>query len=512
MTSPTLTIPITAVIEGDRARNAKKYGNIEGLAASIASVGLIQPIVLSLRPRPLLDQEPKVPYENLYDLVAGGRRFRALMSLGVTELHHGVTLRPGTYGFIFESEVPQHARLEAELDENLHRLDMDWIDNCLLIDQVHTAKRLAEGHKWGQRQTAELLGPGYSKSNVNYALRVAKLLRKQDKDILACSTMMDAIAVMVKRKEDEALDLLRQRATPTTFTVLSGAVAGTASFLDSFNMSLGEDVEHSTTIQPPSQALAMLGATAPALISAPVSTAPAVAIPLSTMFRNGSMLDLPWPQVSHVITDIPFGIDMENLNKKQVVDVVAEHEVEANVNLMQPFLQRAYDAVLPHGFCVFFYDLDHHEKLQAWARDIGWKVQRWPLIWSKTHTCQNNAAQFNTTKNFEVAMILRKDEHTVLRKQQPTSVWTGDGAAERNLYNNPFAKPFELWKWIYDMVAFPGQTVLDPFCGEMSACRAAANCGLVPYGIEINPKHYNRGIEHMKAVYALIHKSNVVFQ
>ena len=492
----TLTIPITAIIEGDRARNAKKYGNIEGLASSISSVGLIQPIVLS-------------QHGDTYTLVAGGRRFRALLSLGVKELSHGVTLRPGTYGFIFESEVPEHARLEAELDENLHRLDMDWIDNCLLIDQVHTSKRLAEGHKWGQRQTAELLGPGYSKSNVNYALRVAKLLRVQDKDILACSTMMDAIAVMVKRKEDEALDLLRKRATPVTYVALEGAVGGTGSFLDSFNMALDKDDE---AMPAPTAALSFLGVTAPSLITTPVVSTPAVTIPFSTMFRNGSMLDLPWPQVSHVITDIPFGIDMANLNKKQVVDVADEHEVEANVDLMRPFLERAYEAVLPHGFCVFFYDLDHHEKLQSWARDIGWKVQRWPLIWAKTHTCQNNAAQFNTTKNFEVAMILRKDEHTVMRKQQPTSVWTGDGAAERNLYNNPFAKPFELWKWIYDMVAFPGQSVLDPFCGEMSACRAAANCGLVPYGIEINPKHYNRGLEHMKAVYALIHKSNVIFQ
>lgn len=108
-------------------------------------------------------------------------------------------------------------------------------------------------------------------------------------------------------------------------------------------------------------------------------------------------------------------------------------------------------------------------------------------------------------------MILRKDEHTVLRSQQPSSVWSGDGAAERKLYNNPFAKPFELWKWIFDMVAFSGQTVLDPFCGEMSSSRAAANCGLVPYGIEINDKHYNRGLENMRKVYAVIHKSNVEF-
>ncbi len=113
-------------------------------------------------------------------------------------------------------------------------------------------------------------------------------------------------------------------------------------------------------------------------------------------------------------------------------------------------------------------------------------------------------------------MILRKDSRSVLRHDPKFSFNNGcwkayNFRAEQDLYSNPFAKPFELWKDIYDMIALPGQSVLDPFCGEMSACRAAANCGLVPYGIEINPTHYNRGLEHMKAVYALIHKSNVEF-
>ncbi len=113
-------------------------------------------------------------------------------------------------------------------------------------------------------------------------------------------------------------------------------------------------------------------------------------------------------------------------------------------------------------------------------------------------------------------MILRKDERSILRHDPKHSFNNGcwkayNFRAEQDLYSNPFSKPFELWKDIYDMIALPGQSVLDPFCGEMSACRAAANCGLVPYGIEINETHYRRGLEHMKAVYALIHKSNVEF-
>lgn len=109
-------------------------------------------------------------------------------------------------------------------------------------------------------------------------------------------------------------------------------------------------------------------------------------------------------------------------------------------------------------------------------------------------------------------MVLRKDSETVLRKPRPSGIWTGDGAAERKLYNNKFAKPFLLWKeLIFDNIAFPGQTIYDPFGGEFSSCRAAVNCGLIPYASEIEEVHYNRGLEQMKGVYALLHSTNVKF-
>lgn len=518
MSASPLTIPITAVIEGERAR--KDYGDLSGLKASIQRIGTIHPPALSRRLA--FVGETLIAVDGyVYDLVAGGRRFRSIKELGFKELGYGSMLNPALPGFLYREDVPEDELREAELDENLYRLKPKWQEDCLLVADVHRLKRAREGTKWGQRQTAELLGPGYGLSNVNLALKVAELLVAKDPQIMSADSLMEANTVRIKRKEDAAVAELQKRAFPAgaaPSVMLVPSSSDTSSFLDSFNMDLGGDIVPGVA---PSTAMSLLGAgnsivqaraATPTLQPGPLVQSPAVVVPLSSMFVLGdSLTDIPWLPTNHIITDIPYGIDMENLGRKQTADVLAEHEVEANVEMMPRFLRKAYDSVLPHGFCVFFYDLDHHEKLQQWAQDVGWKVQRWPLVWVKTHTCQNKAAQYNTTKNFEVAMILRKDEHTVLRSQQPSSVWTGDGAAERKCYNNPFAKPFELWKWIYDMVAFPGQSVRDPYCGEMSACRAAANCGLVPYGNEINPAHYNRGLEHMKAVYALIHKSNVQF-
>lgn len=498
-----MTIPFSSIIEGDRAR--KDYGDLSGLKSSMQTVGQLQSIVL--------DHNRKIIY--------GGRRYRCMKESGVTELHEGKEgiLEPGKFSYMLKENLTEDQLKEAELDENLYRLKPKWQEDALLIADVHEAKRKVEGHKWGQRQTAELLGTGFGLSNVNYALRVAKLLRKGDEQILQCATMMDAMSVLVKRKEDEAVAEAVKRGTQRAASMSTSS--GTGSFLDEIKISFQPlrkegDAPSSSNTQP-AVIVPNVGAlsNADATFKPDASASPPIDIPLSKMFTCGDsisiMSSMPEACVDNIVTDIPYGIDMDNLDDKQVADVKDEHDVSANVQLMKPFLEQAFRLVKPSGFCVFFYDLDWHEYLQATAEVIGWKVQRWPFIACKTSACKNQAPQYNTTKNYEVAMFLRRDEKTVLRKPVSSSWKMYDFAAERSLYNNPFAKPFELWKDIYEAISFAGQTTLDPFCGEMSACRAAVNCGLVPFGIEIKEQHFNRGIEHMKAVYALLHKANVNF-
>lgn len=483
-------------------RYRKDYGDTSGLRDSLKRIGSIHPIVLAI--------EGNVP-----TLVAGGRRYACYKELGVKEVFDGAVLNPECLGFTWKRDVPEDVRREAELDENLFRLDTKWIEDVLIIADVHALKRQIHGTgDWGVEQTAALLGKGYGKTKVSHAVRLAKLIRSGDKDILEAENMSDAVAVMIKRKEEEALAELQKR----TSTAIS---TGTASFLDSINIDLGGKkpvggpggVDTQVPEVSPEGSIPSSASVQPT--TGPQESATPIEIPLSRMFVHGDCLKimptLPSNSFDHIVTDIPYGIDMKNLDTRDMADVADEHDVDQNVAMMEPFLKESFRIVRSGGFCVFFYDLDWHYYLHATAEVIGWKAQSWPLIAYKTSTCQNNAAQYNFTKNYESIMVLRRDEKTVLRQQQPSSVWMGDFAAERKLYNNPFAKPFPLWKWIYDAVAFAGQKVLDPFCGEMSSCRAAVNCGLTPFGIEKKENHFLRGLENMKAVFALVHKGNVKF-
>ena len=489
-----MNILLTSIDDTSRAR--KDYGDLTGIKDSLTSIGTIHCIILSR------------DSTGSYTLVAGGRRLRSAKELGWTEATHGATLDPGVLGFLFKDEVPPEILKEAELHENLYRLKTKWQEDVVLVYDVHTMKVAKHGSsEWGQKETAELLGKGYKKSKVSLSLELAERLNKGDEALKIAATMSEALAVLVKRKEDEGLAELYRRTQTGTRGV------STASFLDHIHITLGAQKKPTLSVA----AKVVLGAeTPPEKITSTLEKGALVVVPLSSMFRCIDFRDLckelPDSIFDHIVTDIPYGIDMDNLEGiKNIDEMRATHAVEENVDLMQPFLRESFRLTKQGGFCVFFYDLDHHEKLQSWARDIGWKVQRWPVIIHKLSPCRNNAAQYNTTKNYECAMYLRRDETTVLRRPVTSSVRSYDFAAERKLYNNPFAKPFEAWKDIYSDIAFPSQTIFDPYCGEMSGQRSAVNCGLNPRGCEVDSGRFLCGLENMKAVYALVHHSNVSF-
>lgn len=490
------SIQFDSVLVHDRARKKENYGDLTGLIESIRSLGTIHPIVLNRRP------------DGVPELVAGGRRYECLANLGCKELFEASTCDPTKPGFIWAENLSDDVRKEAELDENLHRLGMQWIDEVLLVADVHEQKK-AKNLKWGQVQTAALLGKaGLGKSNVNYALSVAKELRAGNKDLFkGCSTLSEATQVLMGRQQDLALAELQKRAN----AIATPGPTVAAGMIDVFSQIISPKKDFSQ-LQAPVQVDPLKAATEQITGNTGSSM---VEIPLSRMFFLGDFREVckvfADASFDHVITDIPYGIDMDNVDLKNIADIAPEHDVEENVSLFEPFLSTAFRLVRPGGFCVFFYDLDHHNRLQTIAKDVGWRLQRWPLEWVKTHPCKNQAPAYNFTKATEYAMVLRKDEKTVLRKPVNINYWSGDGSAERAAYGNPFAKPSGLWRFIYESIAFVGQSVFDPFWGEGSASRTAANMGLLPYGCEKTEKRYNRGVEGMRAVYALIHKSNVKF-
>lgn len=475
-----LYVLTSSITEGDRVR--KDYGDLKELADSISINGLIHPIVIDLN----------------NNLVAGGRRFRAMRDI--------LKLEEVAINYIECLDDATLRLLEAE--ENVRRKEMTWQERVRSIKLVHKHQALQAALKaesWTLEMTGDLLGKK-SKAHISYCLMVADRLDLNDKEINESPNFSEALRILIKRKEDEVNASLARSTLPSgprrveDITALLSKAASSESFFQQAPSGL------------PGPAVSL--ASRPDAPEAPVDLEIAeVIVPLSlTMHKADCIAHMragPPELYDHVITDAPYAIDMEMLqqssNLMDVSSTKTEHDVNENRTLLRDYLREAKRSVKDRGFVITWCDISQWDYLLSLANEFGLTPQRWPLIWHKTHTCKNEAASYNFTKNSEIALVLRKGNATLVTPQS-SSIWQGTFALnERESYGHPFAKPAKLWQWVYSAVALRGQTVLDPFAGSGSSTIAAIASGLRPVSVELVDQHYNKAIVNVTNTYRSLH-------
>jgi ParB-like chromosome segregation protein Spo0J/DNA modification methylase len=470
-------IPFSSVIVGDRFR--KDYGDLTDLIDSIPDIGLIQPIVLSSRG------------DGTFDLVAGGRRYAALAELHTETLYHAATCQPGKPGFIFADELSLEHRQEAELVENVARKDYSWQERLLNIVAVHelkTRRAVLSGMEWGYRQTGALLN--LPLASVGRAIQVCSELRKNPEgDIAKAATFTDAYRLLLQRAEDAAkAELARRTLTPTTNLPAPPKIVipGDNTSVPTADIEIG--------------------------LSEPATDTSKVVIPLSSMLVNEDCIEYMKscrPEVfDHCITDTPYGIDMDMLDQQNPhggmndVDRIRDtHDVEQNMDLFARMMPEVFRTLRPSGFFITWADIMQWQYLYDLATAAGFKVQRWPVTWVKMHQCMNQSAQYNFTKNTEIAIIMRKPGATLAKPASNCTIMAANSVAAKKL-GHPFVKPFEVWEYLVRHVAIPGQTIYEPCAGVGSGVLSFLQLGMKVVATEIDKKHYDQLVinvsEHFK--------------
>ena len=458
MSSIPTTIPRTSVILGDRARET--YTGVEDLASSIEDQGLIEPIVLKALP------------DGTYLLLGGGRRTAASDHLGITEWHFAKSCSPGKVGFVLADSdfvLEKSEELMVELVENLHRVDLDWREQLKLLVPAYRQKR-AEGLRDGNpiflRTFGKMVGVGYS--DIQAAVAIYDEVVENPARFSDCSSLHAAFAMVLSDRAREGEAMLVS-ATPIRAAAVDDSF-GEKEFATDIN---GLAVELPTRTQC-------------------VSLSP---------FKLGNSLDYlerERPVFDHIICDPDFAIAPEVLDSKHTGNSnigIAQTSVEDSLNDLDRLIRAAF--VSCRSYFVFFYDLDHHEKLQRMCKNAGFLVQRWPITWQKTDYQSNGSPYHNTTKDEEWAMVCRKPEATLATAAPKSVIALPSGTTSRDL-GHPFAKPDALWHRLYSYFCRPGQTTFDPFGGVFSSVIPALKFGLRPSAMELQEQHYNRGILNLQ--------------
>lgn len=503
-------LPLSSIVVSDRQRS--DLGDIASLADSLRQHGLIQPIVVNQQNR----------------LIAGGRRLAAATSLGWTEVDvvRKETLSEDDLGVL-------------ELEENIRRKDISWQERVIAIAKIHRLK-FSSDPEWGQRQTGEMLG--IAVGNVNYCLRIAEWLKNPEHEAWQCDGINDAWRrCWLKPQEDAALAELARRAqeqanepflsdepafVPDPSILAASFADAPAEVIKTSGLSRDEllaqvrkDEEeryYRNPHNPPNSFEEYWQGRQQKLIDR-MNT-----INLSNRIVCGDCI--AWMNehpaaVDHIITDIPYAIDLEMIDQdgyrfEGIEDVREEHDVAYNLTLIQGFFKAAFACVREKGYLITTIDLTgdpnqnkkHANCNTLWellvrsALDAGWRVQRWPCIWEKTGSSLNQMAAYNTTKDYEPVMVCAKPG-TTLMTPCSTSIIRADNREAVALTGHPFAKPFELTKFFVDAISVPSSTILDPFAGRGSMVLEFIKNNRHFFAIEKKVEHFNALSENIKQHY-----------
>lgn len=452
-------------------RNIKEIEENAGrIFDSLILVGPIQPL--------LVDED-----NNLID---GECRYTAYTKLHQTEVP-----------VVRRVKLEQAMKWMLELDANMQRKQMRWQDIALGIAAVHdqNVKMSADRkEQWGLRATGILVKQSHS--YVKDCILVAECLKKNDKEVCEAKNLEAAKQVLLLRKEQALMEAAAR---------MSGAI----------------QVPQPKATKPSgiiSISLSDPAQTPPLATLTPQPIKPVNIVDLSSRLHNMDCVDLMKTKlqaetIDAIITDIPYGIDMDLLEDMQGIDMMrSTHDVQQNVDQMKPFLEGAYRVLKPDTYLFFFYAQQHQEKLATWGREVGFKVLDWNLLWLKPHSCKNNAPHQNPTKSYEPVMVMKKGSPH-LAKPMTKCHMEVDGMPDKRMQSNPFAKPLEfIDKMILDPIFIPGMTILDPFAGEGSILRACIYRGCKVIGCEIDTQRFPSLVNRMKEVYKNMLGGNVQFQ
>lgn len=521
---------LSNILIEDRLRTEKDV--TEDFINSIRENGLIQPIVLT----PTVDGKHR--------LLAGERRTIALKAIGHTKVYHGATCDPSRPGYILSVELPEETKTLLEIEENVKRKPMTWQEECIGIAVYHSIcsrKNHLEGMKWGYRETARLLGIANSFSNVRMAVVVAKeLLEKPDSPLHKCQNFTEAWSKLIERDENaNNAELARRQAAATALGLEQEEKFNAEQFLMTESLEVANpDDAHLAALRMRASGngyLEMNDAERKALyLSNPLNPPEQFeqyrdqriahlrsreeTVWLSRILHNtDSIAFMNHPdnaaRFDHIITDIPYGIDMEMLDQTNtgmdVSSTAKEHDVEYNEKLIADFFPAAMKCTKNGAFVITWCDAMLFSWMHYLATAAGFAVQRWPFHWIKPHA-GNQAASYNFTKATEIAIVCRKPGATLVNKGPINWVQTGHDDLS-DAINHPFAKPFAVWKPLIEAVSIKGQLILEPFAGRGSGVISNLRLERNVVACELKTDHYNAMLENVKTMHFLPLNPNLKF-
>lgn len=435
-------IPVTdVVVKENRQRQEHPLEHHLDLVESIRSGGLLM--------APVLRMEDGVPV-----LVAGERRLRALKDiyeLGGTFTYDSSPVPPGMMPYTLLSELGALAAEEAELDENIRRVDLTWQERCDAIARLESirTRQAAEGAPAPTLEsiTREIISA--SPATPIAALGAAYAGAKTE---VIVSRHLHLPEVRAAKNVTEAMKVLEKRERKEKREQLSAIVGNT--------------------------------------FHAGMHTA-----------LNGNCVDelakLPPRSFDVILSDPPYGMGADEFGdsggRQSQQGHFYDDSYEYWLTLMEDVLFELDRVAKPDAHIYLFCDFDNFHKLKSMLEVSDWKVFRTPLIFHKPSGARTPWIDKGPQRKYECILFAVRGDKKV------TKIY-GDVLTHRPDANmdHMAQKPVELYKDLLTRSALPGERVLDFCAGSGPIFPAAHDLKCIATGIEIDPASYAMCLERLR--------------
>lgn len=416
-------------IEHDPVRHQELLGSIE-------RVGLLHPPVLRMK-------------GDHYVLVAGERRLRAMQDLHEMNRpfkYEGEVVYQPSIPYSLLGELSELEAMEAELDENIKRMDISWQERCSALEKLEQL-RAAQAKEQGlppptpAKLAEETRGTaaGYNTDITRKQLILAKHL--DNPEVAKAKTVDEAFKVLKRQEADQR-------------NAEHAAVVGT-SFHAGLHRLEQADVRDWLPQQEPAQ------------------------------------FDV-------ILTDPPYGMGADEFGDSGGLAAGAhgyEDSAEYFSELMQVVIPQITRLAKPNAHAYLFCDVDKFHYLRELMRAEGWTPFRTPLIWFKPSASRAPWPDQGPQRKYELILF-------AVRGDRPVTKMLGDVLqypSDDNL-GHAAQKPVELYKDLLSRSARAGDRVLDCFAGTGPILPAAHQLKVSATAIERMPAAYGIAAKRLEAL------------
>lgn len=422
-----------------RQRTSMHPTQLKELKDSILQTGLLHPPVC------WFDTE-----RGTWVLTAGERRLRAVREIAKEGKNFNCStevVKPGEIPILPLGEyLDSVGRFEAELDENIHRTELDWKDRARAFADLH-ALRQQQNPKQTQLQTgAEIsrkdpkLSPAWAATRVRDAMTVVAHL--DNEKVSGARNEKEALAAIYRMQEERALSAIAKR-----------QIANVKSE------------------------------------ARPLELRHADLLSLLPLLDAGTF-DL-------ILADPPYGIAASGagFRARTVIHHNYEDTPDAAKQLALCILTEGFRLTKPRANLLLFCDIDLFPWLKVSAANMGWTPFRRPLIWQKSES-EGLAPWGGQGPRITTEFIFYATKGQRGMNASPIDVFTFKRVPRQERVHAA-EKPVDLLKSLISATTLPGDQVLDPCCGSgatLIACRDLSRRGL---GIEKDEDYYNSAMANL---------------